>query len=124
MVLKTDDEPEHSCKKRVFKAGMCVQHYTEWRNAREWRRENVTRTKVMVMDGVTYYSTRAIDKDENGKLFAADTEQCVGKDGRCPKRPVINYEKHYYCQRCFMREQRQLANRAKKTPVVVEQAAA
>lgn len=116
--------PEHKCKKRVVKAGMCGEHYQKWVEAKEWRRVNTTRRKWMVMDGVTYYQTIAIAKDENAQPFTSDTEQCIGRDHRCPRQSIINYEKKYYCQRCFMREQGRLAKIAKKTPIVVEQAAA
>ena len=30
------------CRKRVHKAGMCIDHWTEWKKAKEWRLENVT----------------------------------------------------------------------------------
>lgn len=110
----TEAIPKHSCKKRVVRAGMCGEHYQKWVDAKEWRRVNVTRRKRMVMDGITYYSTIAIDKSEDGKLFSADTEQCVGKDHRCLRQPIINYDQKLYCQRCFMSDQKRMAVLAKE----------
>lgn len=107
LVYDDEDEtiPPVKCTKKVFKAGMCVLHYTKWVNAKTARYDNETRRRAIVMDGRTYYTTRVLGKTET-PVSDMMVEQCVGKHNRCAKRPVINMDNRLWCMGHFQTDQK------------------
>lgn len=91
------------CRKKVFKAGMCIRHYNEWRNARILRGETVTRRRRFTDDGGVWYSTSAIDKAEDGQCFRTDRNWCNIISCRRPGQIVM--EKVVWCMVHFQKDQ-------------------
>lgn len=84
------------CKKRVFRAGMCLEHYVTWVNAKESRRVNVTRHKL------------GIDIEGNVSYDPVDSQEWCHV-GRCLRKPAVNMDSQLWCMGHFMTEQKRLA---------------
>lgn len=109
-LVEAENGTSVACHNKVFRAGRCIEHYNEWRLARKYRENNITRYRRIVEDGKVYYSVRAMDQGETPSVSLMLMEQCVGNYGRCLKQPQLNANNTLWCMGHFQRDQRRRRN--------------